>query len=184
MNYSKLTDPIKCKNHPLTIIDNDRMIDFNSWANKLIDEGHDTTLYYGCIHYDFIVSAWENYADPIKTLREDFNYDLMKEVVDNNIISGTYYRGTDYDLNNLKPGYIMDYERLSSWSSDIFVAKDFWDENNPIILQITASGVKGLDLSKNGRVSYEKGIILSHYKFKIIEEKQYETFKLFKVEII
>lgn len=184
MNYTKLCDPVKCKNHPITIIDIDRMIDFPSLANQLIEKDPNTKLYYGCIHYDIITSACENYENPVSTLREDFNYDLLKEAVDDNIISGTYYRGTNYDINNLKIGYIMDYERLSSWSSDIFIAKDFWDENNPIILKIKISNVKGLDLCKNGRTNHFKEIILSHYKFKIIEEEQYSTFKLLTVEII
>lgn len=107
--------------------------------------------------------------DPVKVLKEKEMYYLLNSLVNNNIISGKLYRGTDWEYQKLEKGDIIDYsDRLSSWSMDKSVAENFTTDENPIILKLKCKNVPGIPIFYSRR---EKEIILSECTLKVTEKK-------------
>jgi len=177
-----------CDNHSNIIFDDD----ITYLTKEMIRLYGPYESYFGCNYLDYLVSAWENtgHEDPVIAFKEEGVYELLKNLVDKYIVSHTLYRGPntdhnyDINVNELKVGSLLNYNWLSSWSTDIEIAHAFADQTDPIVFKLTAENLVGLDLSYKGRDSIEKEIILSHYTLKIIDEDIYTTinYKNEKVE--
>lgn len=155
-----------CCNHPDKIFNYDISETIEDW----IDD--DVQLKFECIHYDLVVIEWEIYG--LDVLKKQGYYPLIKELVDKYHVSGTFYRGVDYELDKLKVGYVMDYKRLSSWSTSMTIAHFFTSDENPVMLKLVCKNATGLDLNLGIRFSMENEIILGHYALKIVGEEYYE----------
>jgi len=168
---------ITCNNHSNIMFGDD----ICHITNEMIRLYGNYEPYFGCNHFDYLVSAWENtgYEDPVIAFKEEGVYELLKDLVDKHIVSCTLYRGPNTDKNydivveELTVGSILNYNWLSSWSKSIEIAHAFANQTNPIVFKLVAKNLSGLDLSFKGRESIEEEIILNHYTLKIIEESIY-----------
>ena len=106
-----------CENHPDQIFGYNIMETIEEWLEE------ETLPLFQCIHYHLIVVEWEAWG--CKIIQDRGYYPLLKELVYKHRVSGTLYRGTDYELDKLKVGFVLDYNRLESWSREIKTAHLF-----------------------------------------------------------
>lgn len=165
-----------CVNHPSVIFG-------TKITDELKQEWDDNGLIpyqYGCMCNDLLVVAWTDFNDPVVKFKSSNMYDMMRNIITINTISGTFYRGTDYDYTPLNIGDKIDYsDRLSSWSSDIKLARGFTLKAKPLILKLECVDAKGLTLYDRT----EKESILDECVLIITNKEEYEDGTLLTVSI-
>jgi len=164
------------KNHPNII--------FGQNIDQLKQEWSENELKpkYGCVCMDMIVLEWQDFDDSVKELKKEKVYHLFNSLVSKNRVSGTLYRGTDWDYLSKQKGDIINYkDRLTSWSTDIEIAQNFTTVKNPIILKLVCVNVVGLPMYYS---RHEKEIVLGECYLKVINRSiDKETLQL-DVEVI
>jgi hypothetical protein len=165
-----------CFNHPHKI--------FDTYINKeLVDEWNEE--FNGgeyCVCLDILIQSWEEFHDPTAVYKKHGYYDVLKELVHNNKVSGTFYHGNDYyKLNDLNIGSIIDYSsRITSWCLDQNKVKSFLNEEN-IVLKLTGDNMTGLFLK--GDYGYGKEIMLGECQLKVINKTKMDKYNIIEVKI-
>lgn len=146
-------------------------------------EGEEITPKYGELLDDLILMRWIELIDPMKYLNE--NPDVLQRFSklwerESKTYQKFLYRGTDYDpFKCLKIGDIIDYtNRYTSWTTDLGVAINFTEQQQPIMFQISGN-LKALHVIFN---SSEKEFILSPCKLRVNSILIEEEINIFQLE--
>lgn len=167
----------ECVNHPHKI--------FDTYINKeLVDEWQEECDggQFGCVCLDILVNEWQELEDPTKVYKKKGYYDVLKELVHSNIVSGTFYHGIDY-YHDLEIGTLIDYSsRMTSWCLDQDKVEPFLNDDK-IILKLTVGHMRGLSLE--GR-NYGNGkeIMLGECLLKVTNKTKVNDYNIFEVELL
>lgn len=161
-----------CKDHPIIFFDNN--------VNELLEDDWGEFTNNGCIHTELIIQKWKETFEPVNTIKEEKGaYSILKKFVNSNVVSGIFYRSTDYfEEEELDIGMKLSYlNRLTSWSENI---KEAWKYNKTVLLKLDVSNIKGINISNRD----ENTFILGEITFEIISKDNYKDGSLITVKLI
>lgn len=148
--------------------------DVARFRREMQEEGE--TFTYGGAAQDMLVMSWDEHHNPVEEFKERGYYTYMKTLVSSGRVSGTMYRGTDWDCSHLKVGEKIDYSnRLTTWSRKIEQATDFCDPERPILLKLTCQSAPGLDVNRD--------VVLDETRLTVTEKTSLEDGVMFTVEL-
>ena len=161
-----------CKDHPI--------IFFDSNVNELLEDDWGEFTNNGCIHTELIIQKWKETFEPVNTIKEEKGaYSILRKFVNTNMVSGIFYRSTDYfEEEELHVGMKLSYlNRLTSWSENI---KEAWKYNKTVLLKLNVSNIKGINVSDRD----ENTFILGEITLEIISTDNYKDGSLITVKLI
>ena len=135
---------------------------------------------YGCFCYDILLKQWTEFFNPVEEFKNNNIYNIFKNVVNEQLSNGIFYRGTDYDYYNLNVGDIINYsQRLTSWSKKLEIAEQFTKFEKPLILKIESDKLCALEIKDHK----EEEIIMRECTLEIIYKENYRSGYLYTVKI-